>query len=269
MIGGARIVLVGAGQMGRALLGSWLRSGIPASRISVVDPGLSSEARAAIEADNLEVLESLAGVAPAGIMVIAVKPHVIDIAVRPLSPLVGPNTVALSIVTGKTLAYLETQLGSIPIVRAMPNTPAQVGRGVTGAFTNRRLDETQRKEINTLLSASGSVEWLASEDEIDSLTAVSGCGPAYVFHLVECMARAGEKLGLPADLSMRLARQTVIGAGELLRVSADDATTLRRNVTSSGGTTAAALSVLADNQRMQKLFEQALRAARTRAKSLA
>jgi pyrroline-5-carboxylate reductase len=182
---------------------------------------------------------------------------------------VGPQTVVVSVAAGKTLAFLEKHLGEAAMVRAMPNTPAMIGRGVTGAFANARVSAEQRDGVNALLRVSGPVEWVPSESDIDSVTAVSGSGPAYVFYLVECMAEAGRKLGLQADLAMRLARETVAGAGELLHQSPDDAARLRQNVTSPGGTTAAALSVLMAEDGMQPLFDQALAAARKRAEELA
>jgi pyrroline-5-carboxylate reductase len=151
----------------------------------------------------------------------------------------------------------------------MPNTPAMIGRGVTGAFANERVSEGQRDFVHSLLKVSGPVEWVATEGDIDAVTAVSGSGPAYVFYLVECMAEAGRKAGLPADLAMRLARETVAGAGELLHQSPDAASRLRQNVTSPGGTTAAALSVLMAEDGMQPLFDKAIAAARKRAEELA
>ena len=155
------------------------------------------------------------------------------------------------------------------MVRAMPNTPALVGRGVTGAFANARVSAAQHQTVSELLKVSGPVEWVASEDDIDAVTAVSGSGPAYVFYLVECMAEAGRKAGLPQDLAMRLARHTVAGAGEMLFQSSDEASQLRKNVTSPGGTTAAALSVLMADDGMQPLFDAAIEAARKRAQELA
>jgi pyrroline-5-carboxylate reductase len=151
----------------------------------------------------------------------------------------------------------------------MPNTPAMIGRGVTGAFANGRVTDAQRELVHSLLKVSGPVEWVATESDIDAVTALSGSGPAYVFYLVECMAEAGRKAGLPADLAMRLARETVAGAGELLHQSPDDASRLRQNVTSPGGTTAAALAVLMAEDGMQPLFDKAIAAARTRAEELA
>lgn len=154
------------------------------------------------------------------------------------------------------------------MVRAMPNTPAMVGRGVTGAYANPKVSDSQREQVEALLRVSGPVEWVVSESDIDAVTAVSGSGPAYVFYLVECMAEAGRKLGLPADLAMRLARETVSGAGELLHQSPEDASKLRQNVTSPGGTTAAALAVLMAEDGMQPLFDEAIAAARKRAEEL-
>ncbi len=163
---------------------------------------------------------------------------------------------------------LLNNLPGAAAVRAMPNTPAAIGRGITVAVPNAKVTAAQRQLAHDLLAASGAVEWVGDEALMDAVTAVSGSGPAYVFHLVECMAEAGRKLGLPADLAMRLARATVSGAGELLHQSPDDAAVLRRNVTSPGGTTAAALDVLMAEGGMQPLFDAAIKAARDRAEEL-
>jgi pyrroline-5-carboxylate reductase len=205
----------------------------------------------------------------AGVLFLAVKPQVMEAVLPTVRGVVGPQTVVVSVAAGKTLAFLEKHLGEAAMVRAMPNTPAMVGRGVTGAFANARVSAEQRDGVNALLRVSGPVEWVPAEADIDSVTALSGSGPAYVFYLVECMAEAGRKLGLQADLAMRLARETVAGAGELLHQSPDDAQRLRQNVTSPGGTTAAALSVLMAEDAMQPLFDKALAAARKRAEELA
>ncbi|HLP70297.1 MAG TPA: pyrroline-5-carboxylate reductase, partial [Rhizobium sp.] len=204
-----------------------------------------------------------------GILFLAVKPQVMGQVLPPLKPLVGPGTVVVSVAAGKTLSFMESHLGAAPMVRAMPNTPAMVGRGITGAFANATVSEAQRQVVDGLLKVSGPVEWVSSEADINAVTALSGSGPAYVFYLVECMAEAGRKAGLPADLAMRLARETVSGAGELLHQSPDDAQRLRQNVTSPGGTTAAALSVLMTEDGMQPLFDRAVEAARKRAEELA
>lgn len=262
------IVLVGAGNMGGAMLFGWLKSGVAAETIYVVDPSPSDAMKAKLaEAGVRHATEAPADVS-ASILFIAVKPQVMDAVLPPLKGLVGPDTVVVSVAAGKTLRSIESALGEAGMVRAMPNTPAMVGRGVTGAFANAAVSAEQRQAVHELLKVSGPVEWVATEADIDSVTAVSGSGPAYVFYLVECMAEAGRKLGLPADLAMRLARETVAGAGELLHQSADEAAQLRKNVTSPGGTTAAALAVLMAENGMQPLFDQAIEAARTRAQEL-
>ncbi|MFD1747089.1 pyrroline-5-carboxylate reductase [Rhizobium helianthi] len=262
------VVLVGAGNMGGAMLLGWLKSGLAAQSILVIDPQPSDATKARLaEAGVRHVSEAPAGLR-AGILFLAVKPQVMDKVLSPLRSLIDEESVVVSVAAGKTLRFMESHLGEAGMVRAMPNTPAMVGRGVTGAFANARVSEAQRQIVTDLLKVSGPVEWVATEADIDSVTAVSGSGPAYVFYLVECMAEAGRKLGLPADLAMRLARETVAGAGELLHQSSEDAAKLRQNVTSPGGTTAAALSVLMAEDAMQPLFDRAIAAARQRAEEL-
>ncbi|MGM4911109.1 pyrroline-5-carboxylate reductase [Rhizobium sp. 768_B6_N1_8] len=263
------VVLIGAGNMGGAMLSGWLKSGVPGSAVVVVDPGPSPAMLATIaDAGASHVTAAPPGL-KAGVLFLAVKPQVMEAVLPAVKSVVGPQTVVVSVAAGKTLAFLEKHLGEAAMVRAMPNTPAMVGRGVTGAYANARVSAEQRDGVNALLRVSGPVEWVPSESDIDSVTALSGSGPAYVFYLVECMAEAGRKLGLQADLAMRLARETVAGAGELLHQSPDDAARLRQNVTSPGGTTAAALSVLMAEDGMQPLFDEALAAARKRAEELA
>jgi pyrroline-5-carboxylate reductase len=263
------VVLIGAGNMGGAMLSGWLKSGVPGSAVVVVDPGPSPAMLSTIaDAGASHVTAAPAGL-KAGVLFLAVKPQVMEAVLPAVKSLVGPQTVVVSVAAGKTLAFLEKHLGEAAMVRAMPNTPAMIGRGVTGAFANERVSTEQRDGVNALLGVSGPVEWVPTESDIDSVTALSGSGPAYVFYLVECMAEAGRKLGLQADLAMRLARETVAGAGELLHQSPDDAARLRQNVTSPGGTTAAALSVLMAEDAMQPLFDKALAAARKRAEELA
>ncbi|MCA1490868.1 pyrroline-5-carboxylate reductase [Sinorhizobium alkalisoli] len=263
------IVLIGAGNMGGAMLGGWLKSGVRGSDVLVIDPGPPPVMAKLIADHGVGHATSVPDGVKAGVIFLAIKPQVMDAALPPLRSLVGPETVIISVAAGKTLAFIERHLGEAAIVRAMPNTPALIGRGVTGAFTNARVTEAQRVLVHDLLKVSGPVEWVASEADIDAVTAVSGSGPAYVFYLVECMAEAGRKLGLEADLAMRLARETVAGAGELLYQSSDDAARLRQNVTSPGGTTAAALGILMADDGMQPLFNKAIAAARSRAQELA
>lgn len=263
-----RIVLAGAGNMGGAMLRGWLDAGIGGESITVVDPspagslaGLAGEHGFTIEAS------APAGMA-AGVLFIAIKPQMMAGVLPALKSLVGSDTVAVSVAAGTTLATLESHLGRIAIVRAMPNTPAMIGRGITAAVPNGKVEPVQRDNVDALLRVSGPVEWLHEERLIDAVTAVSGSGPAYVFHLVECMAEAGRKAGLPADLALRLARATVSGAGELMHRSQDEPATLRKNVTSPNGTTAAALEVLMAEPGMQDLFDRAVAAAKARAEEL-
>ncbi|QFY60766.1 pyrroline-5-carboxylate reductase [Rhizobium grahamii] len=265
----APIVLVGAGNMGGAMLAGWLKSGVSGGSVVVVDPGPSEKMMDAIRDAGATHVTAVPADLKAGVLFIAVKPQVMETVLPAVKSAVGAGTVVVSVAAGKTLKFLETHLGEAAMVRAMPNTPAMVGRGVTGAFANAKVTEQQRDQVQALLRVSGPVEWVPTEADIDSVTALSGSGPAYVFYLVECMAEAGRKLGLQADLAMRLARETVAGAGELLHQSPDDASRLRQNVTSPGGTTAAALSVLMAEDAMQPLFDKALEAARKRAEELA
>ncbi len=263
------IVLVGAGNMGGAMLAGWLKSGVAGSSVTVLDPAPSDKMMALInEAGARHSVTAPEGLV-ADILFLAVKPQVMDAVLPGLKSLVGPQTTVVSVAAGKTIASMESHLGKAAMVRAMPNTPAMVGRGVTGAFSNAAVSAAQRDIVHKLLQVSGPVEWVETEADINAVTALSGSGPAYVFYLVECMAEAGRKAGLPADLAMRLARETVAGAGELLHQSPDPASILRKNVTSPGGTTAAALSVLMAEDGMQPLFDQAIEAARKRAEELA
>jgi len=262
------IVLIGAGNMGGAMLSGWLKKGVPSASVTVVDPSPSEAMKAVIADVGARHVPSLPeGLVP-DILFLAVKPQLMDAVLPPLKAVVGADTVVVSVAAGKTLSYLTGHLGDAAMVRAMPNTPAMIGRGVTGAYANPKVTDVQREAVQSLLQVSGPVEWVASEADIDAVTAVSGSGPAYVFYLVECMAEAGRKAGLPADLAMRLARETVSGAGELLHQSPEDASRLRQNVTSPGGTTAAALSVLMAEDGMQPLFDKAIAAARKRAEEL-
>lgn len=263
------IVLVGAGNMGGAMLSGWLKSGVPGSSVVVLDPGPSDAILQQLSDAGARHLTQAPADLKADILFLAVKPQVMEAVLPPVRHVVGPKTVVVSVAAGKTLAFMEEHLGQAGMVRAMPNTPAMIGRGVTGAFANKLVSDEQRQQVQSLLKVSGPVEWVSSEADIDAVTALSGSGPAYVFYLVECMAEAGRKAGLPADLAMRLARETVSGAGELLHRSPDEAARLRQNVTSPGGTTAAALSVLMAEDGMQPLFDKAIEAARKRAGELA
>jgi pyrroline-5-carboxylate reductase len=255
------LLLVGAGKMGSALLEGWLALGLDPKKIAVLEPQPGKELRA-LAAGGLRLNPSVDAVGDASAIVLAVKPG--------LAPFVGASTVTLSIMAGPTLRFLEQALSArAAVVRAMPNTPAAIGRGITVAVANARVSAPQRELVHALLSAVGAVEWVADEALMDAVTAVSGSGPAYVFLLAETMARAGTAAGLPADLAARLARATVAGAGELLHRSPLDAATLRQNVTSPGGTTAAALDVLMAQDSLEPLMTKAIAAATRRSRELA
>ncbi|MBP2311993.1 pyrroline-5-carboxylate reductase [Azospirillum soli] len=271
MAQGCTLLLVGCGKMGGAMLDGWLAAGT-ASRVVVVEPsGVLPDSvkgnpavSAAAGADDLP-----AGFAP-DVVVLAVKPQVMDAVVPTYKGLVRPGTVFLSIAAGKTIGYFERLLGDkAAVVRSMPNTPAAIGRGMTVAVPNTAVTAAQKTLCDALLGAVGEVAWVDDESLIDPVTAVSGSGPAYVFLLVEALAKAGEASGLPADLAMRLARATVSGAGELLRQSTAPAADLRKAVTSPGGTTQAALEVLMAGDGLQPLLDTAIAAATKRSRELA
>jgi len=262
------VVLVGAGKMGGALLEGWLGLGVDPTGVTVIEPQPSPQI-AALAARGLH-LNPAAPSTQADAVVIAVKPQIAPEALGQIGGLVAPGAVVISIMAGRTLGFLA---GALPagtaIVRAMPNTPAAIGRGITVAVPNAQVTPAQRDLAHRLLAATGAVEWIGDEGLMDAITAVSGSGPAYVFLLAESLARAGEKAGLPAGLAARLARATVSGAGELLHRSALDAAALRHNVTSPGGTTAAALDVLMAADGLDPVMERAVAAATRRSRALA
>jgi pyrroline-5-carboxylate reductase len=262
----ASLALVGAGKMGAALLGGWLGAGIAARMISVYEPHPSDELKQFAEQKGFALNPPPA---PAQTIVLAIKPQMLEAAAPALAPLFETGSLLISILAGKTVANLAARLPARAIVRAMPNTPAAIGRGITGAYARAEVTPAQRETAQSLLSGVGAVEWVGAEHLIDAVTAISGSGPAYVFHLVEALAEAGAALGLPADLALRLARATVEGSGELLHRSPDtSAETLRKNVTSPGGTTQAALDVLMGPEGLAALLARATAAAEKRAGEL-
>jgi pyrroline-5-carboxylate reductase len=260
------VLLVGAGRMGGALLEGWLRLGLDPAKIAVIEPQPSNEI-SALARHGLRLNPSTAGEVSA--VLLAVKPQVAPEILPTIAGLLGNGTTVISIMAGRTLRFLEDALPSAAMVRAMPNTPAAIGRGITVAVPNARVGSAQRALVDALLCAVGPVEWIEDETLMDAVTALSGSGPAYVFLLAEAMAHAGSTAGLPAALSARLARATVAGAGELLYRSALDAATLRQNVTSPGGTTAAALEVLMADDGVFPLMTRAIAAATRRSRELA
>ncbi|NBN63273.1 pyrroline-5-carboxylate reductase [Pannonibacter tanglangensis] len=262
-------VIVGAGKMGGAMLAGWLSRGIDAASLLVVDPNPSDDLKAFLAQHGIVHAPVVPAGTRAALVLIAVKPQIMGSVLPGLAPAVAPDTLVLSVAAGTPVRAFEAAFGPVPVIRAMPNTPAMVGRGVTALFPTPAVSDPDRAMVAELLSAVGSVEWLTSEDQIDLVTAVSGSGPAYVFLMAECLAEAGRKAGLPADLAARLAEATVSGAGELLFRSDDTPAVLRQNVTSPNGTTAAALSVLMAPDGLQPLMDAAVSAAAQRARELA
>src|SRR3954463_851709 len=261
------LALAGAGKMGGAMLTGWLAGGLDAKRVVVIEPQPSPEI-SALAAQGIRLNPTAKDVGEVDTLVVAVKPQSFREAGATFKPFTGPSTLVVSIMAGTTIASLEAVCGG-SVVRAMPNTPAAIGRGITVAVAAKSVSAAQRATADALLRATGSVEWVGDESLMDAVTAVSGSGPAYVFLLAEELARAGVEAGLPAELATKLARDTVAGAGELLHRSELDAAALRRNVTSPGGTTAAALEVLMGEGGMQSLLTRAVAAATRRSRELA
>lgn len=259
------LLLVGCGRMGGALLSGWCAQGLDRNAIWVVEPngqrpGTVSPARWLADLSLLPVT-----VVPA-VTVLAVKPQMMDAAIAGLR---GGETLYLSIAAGKALDYFAVKLGMLAaVVRAMPNTPAAIGKGATVAVANPRVGDEGRALADALLRAAGTVHWIDDERLMDAVTAVSGSGPAYVFHVVECLAAAGVRVGLPPPLAQALAMETVAGAGALLAEPGADAAALRQAVTSPGGTTAAALAVLMADDGLRPLLEKAVLAAAERSREL-
>lgn len=252
-----RMTLIGAGRMGSALAGGWLKAGF-AGAIDIVDPNASGTVSAWAEQGSVRLNPEAA---PTDLLVVAVKPQVFGDLAASIAQRVGPKTQVLSVMAGVSLATLEAKLGTSLVARAMPNTPGLVGKGVTILCTKPDTSAETIAVLKSLLTPLGAVEGPIGEDLLPAATAVSGCGPAYGFLLAEMMAAAGEAHGLDPDLAMRLARKTVEGAGALMEASEDDAATLRRNVTSPNGVTQAALEVLMSEAALPSIFKQAIGAA--------
>ncbi len=264
------LVLAGCGKMGGAMLEGWLKAGVPASQIVALDPKPASEMVELLKRNGIRHNPPINEINNVEALVVAVKPQVMADVLQGLVPLQKSKPLVLSIAAGKTIATFEAAFGKeASVIRAMPNTPAAIGRGITALVGNAHVTSAQMALAEALLASTGEVVRVTTEEQIDFVTAVSGSGPAYVFLLAEALASAGEKLGLAPDLAMRLARATVSGSGELLHQSRDAAATLRQNVTSPGGTTFAALQVLMAPDGLQPLMDKAIAAAARRAKELA
>jgi pyrroline-5-carboxylate reductase len=267
---GGPLLLVGCGKMGGALLEGWLSRGIRPADVWIVEPNAGSLQGVISRGVHhvADAAELPADLEPA-LMLFAVKPQMLASALPGYKAYAGKGAAVLSIAAGWRIAGFEKVLGAdTPVVRAMPNTPAAVGRGMTVLCANGKADAKLRALCGELLAAVGETAWVEDEGLIDAVTAVSGGGPAYVFLLIECLAKAGVEAGLPEDLAMQCARTTVAGAGELVHIASEPASKLRENVTSPGGTTLEALKILMAEDGLQPLMTRAITAATARSKQL-
>jgi pyrroline-5-carboxylate reductase len=268
------VMLVGCGKMGGALLSGWIDSGRSPATITVVEPDAAAYAKAVSPlSDGFVHVASpheLSGAYRPSVIVLAVKPQAMDEVAPSFRRFADDGAAVLSIAAGRTIDYFHDALGKrAAIVRAMPNTAAAIGRGITAAIANAYVTAEHHALCQALLAAVGEVVWLTDEGQMDAVTAVSGSGPAYVFLLTECLAKAGEAAGLPPPLAAQLARATVAGAGALLVVSPEEPAKLRKNVTSPGGTTEAALRILMAQDGLAPLMAKAVAAAAQRSHELA
>lgn len=264
------LMLVGAGKMGGSMLEGWLAIGFPGKQIIVIDPHIPAGMAELCSKAGVYVNPESRPFTPE-VLVLAIKPQMLESVAPSVDPFIGQNTVLVSILAGKTIDNLRQRLPNArAVVRTIPNLPASIGKGATGAFANGETSVDQHRMVDTLLKTNGIVEWLAAEDLIDAVTAVSGSGPAYVFYLTECLTKAGIAEGLPPELAARLARATIIGSAALMESNGGTSpATLRANVTSPAGTTAAALEKLMASNGLEPLMESAVKAARKRAGELA
>lgn len=261
------VVLVGAGKMGMALARGWIAAGLRSDNLVLTDPKPAEATTAFAREHGIRLADSAAGLS-AAVLVLAVKPQIIADVFSQVRPSVAQDTLVLSIAAGISLGAISDALETGRVVRTMPNTPAQVGKGISGAVAGPAVTRRDRDTTEALLAAAGAVVWFEEEADLDAVTAVSGSGPAYVFHLVEALAEAGRRQGLSEAVAMQLARQTVIGAAALMEADPASAATLRENVTSPKGTTAAALSVLMAEEGLTALMDRAVTAARRRSEEL-
>lgn len=264
----APLVLIGAGKMGSAMLSAWLGKGLDPAGVTIIDPGLDEARARDLAGQGVGVAAKASDAAlkaPAKILMLAVKPQIMATVLSEVAGLAGPETVVVSIAAGIRMEMLAAAFADgQALVRIMPNTPAQVGAGMAVAFANAALKGDDRALVDALMAATGATAWIEDEALMDAVTAVSGSGPAYVFYLAECLAAAGRAAGLEDALAEQLARQTVAGGGALLGAAGEPAAVLRQNVTSPGGTTAAALAVLMADDGLKPLVEKAVAAAKAR-----
>ena len=275
----APLVLIGAGKMGSAMLSAWLANGLDPAGVTIIDPGLEDARRRDLEHQGVVVAATVSEVRapdvaghaklPAKILVLAVKPQIMEAGLSEITGIAGPDTVVVSIAAGIRMEKLAAAFADgQALVRIMPNTPAQVGAGMAVALANDALTADDRALVDALMAATGTTAWIDDETLMDAVTAVSGSGPAYVFYLAECLAAAGRAAGLDEALAELLARQTVVGGGALLAAASEPAAVLRENVTSPGGATAAALAVLMADDGLKPLLEKAVAAAKARSTEL-
>jgi len=263
------LVLVGCGQMGSAMLRGWLARNAAAEFLVIEPAGLPASFGNSENVAWHATPDALQDELTPDAVLFAVKPQIVNDVLPAYRRWARPQTLFLSIAAGITIAGIARHLGEAAIIRTMPNTPAAIGRGITVACANPQVTPQQRRLCEALLAAIGESAWVEDEALLDPVTAVSGSGPAYVFLLIEALAAAGEHAGLPAELALRLARETVAGSGELARLSQGDPARLREAVTSPGGTTRAALDVLMAKDGLARLIDRAVAAATKRSRELA
>lgn len=267
------IALIGCGKMGSALLNGWIESDVE-NRVHVLDPNELPKEFEDFSPNPVTAYKTAEDFIAAGpaidVFVLAVKPQVMEAVCNSIAPAIPHNVPIISIAAGQTIDNFEKWFGTTqPIVRAMPNTPALVHKAMTGAVANSQITPEQKSAADQLLSSVGKVQWHENEDIMDAITAISGSGPAYFFRFTEALAEAGEKLGLPKEKAMELARATFEGAAALASSKADTPiSTLRENVTSPGGTTAAALDAFNKDGNLQKVVDKATAAAQKRGREL-
>ena len=260
------IGFIGGGNMAQAILAGLRRGGAPAERFVVVEPQAEARERLRATLDIQALAQAGPALAQAGLIVWAVKPQIFAQAAQPCAPHVG-GALQLSIMAGVRSQALVAASGSARVVRAMPNTPALIGRGVSGLYARAEVGAAEREQVEAVLRPTGELLWVPREEDLDAVTALSGSGPAYVFYLIEAMVRAGTRMGLSAEQSRTLAEQTFAGAAALSASSGEPPETLRARVTSKGGTTHAAITSM-QTDGVGEAFERALLAACARAQEL-
>ncbi len=264
------LLLVGCGKMGGAVLNGLRKNGFSPDRIRVAEP--DETVRSKLMAEGITCAASALEMADFNpdIIFLAVKPFLIEQIIGDIKPFTDKGAAVLSIIAGRRIEWFKDKLGDKTVVfRAMPNTPAAIGAGITAVVCSPQATEEQKQLTDRILKACGEVIWLTAEDQIDAVTAVSGSGPAYVFYLTEALANAAKTIGLSEETAEKLARATVIGSALLMRESNETPAKLRQNVTTPNGTTAAALAVLRDDKNgFDPLMVQAVKAAKQRSKEL-